>query len=826
MSISPSTSMSDRTLSSYGQLDDREQTPVASLESSAEATACITTFSDNGSGKLDTPHSPSRRLGRRPFQRLPIPEFSASKTDGETSDLELRHDCTPSVEARESEESFPQSPGNSPVSRFSPYQDDRSPAAVFARLVFGFHSRDKRDRNRSGSLGSSRRLHPSPPRAPRGAIALEPEDLVVPKKKAVRRKPIPASLFASAAGGKGDTKPRSFSVPDVFAERHFEEEGEVPQRLEATNSLGLFLPTIEATGSATGTDPAVSLSDKVIHDPVAWPQQQRLRRTTRSISDSRYQRRNLSVGATTVSTGSSSARTNPTSRSHDSEGFSDSSNSNSSSDDRSSPQRARTRSGSAPVYPSSALTEDARRYSIEESRPLRRVSRRKQGEMRSVFLSAPPAGILSTRHLQPLTHNTRTAEEAEAIEVLKTPEAPSQASFGRPPRASMSSPRYVSASATSSFDSGYARGDSGSECGSLGSLGSAGMSTASMLVLQQHIQMQNFQRQFGVDVAGPSADVTGGEEMLEAVSSLSVARAEADETEGERDLVQQYAVMRVEQWPSSESSDIDSTQHSSNNDTPAPAKTPGLRHMFSSPPLPTPSTDAETTLGSLRQRRAKPPIRIALAPSTPHSTFSANVIGAAIPLRKPRSRSILSPTTIHSPPPCPPPSTPLPQLPVPRSAPLIAPCRKLGCKRSFTRSSSTPVSPLDAPAHGQRGTPKCQSCTLAPAAHFGHAGSASHDEASTAESSALHTPPLTGGMSVVGARTPLSGRTDSSIATPLTAGPVGGKFDSLLAFLSSDREGGGEKRGRGQSKDAVEGGGEARMSNSAAPDEVVYGLAL
>ncbi len=98
--------------------------------------------------------------------------------------------------------------------------------------------------------------------------------------------------------------------------------------------------------------------------------------------------------------------------------------------------------------------------------------------------------------------------------------------------------------------------------------------------------------------------------------------------------------------------------------------------MFSNPLFPSNEGEDEkvegSAAGSLRQRRAKPPISIALLQQQPLPSSAGTGPGH---LRKKHSKSsLLSPTTlIHSPPPCPPPSTPLPELPMPpSSAPLAS----------------------------------------------------------------------------------------------------------------------------------------------------------
>ncbi|CDR99602.1 hypothetical protein [Sporisorium scitamineum] len=500
MPISPSTSISDPT--SLRQPDDLPIPVAASLETSADATACHNTFSHEKA--FDSP--PAIRRGRRSFQRLPISKLAASLKDAEASEFEFENDQD--VEAtREGEENLPQSPGDSPVSRFSPYQEERSPTAtLFTRLVFGFQSH-KRSRNRSGSVGSGKRLHASPPPAspaPRG-LALEPEDFIVPKRKVAKRKPIPTSLFSSVSGERD--KQCSVSVPDVFSDfnSHVYDEEEGSHKIDARNSLGLFLPTIElqqqqphASTSGTLTDPNLDQ----VSDTQAWASQHRLRRSTRSISESHSRRRVTSLGASRVSsTTSTSTQITFARRTVDFAGLSDSTSSDSSSgDDREhTTKRGRTRGGSEPVYPCSF-----ERFSIDDSRPLRRVSRKRTGEMRSVYLSDPSTDSL-LRRLQPLLmQNVKGGEEGEAIEVLKTPDETSQATFGNLARISMSFSSPSKGGSLGSVDSGFSRrGSGGSEnWGGLGSSSGDGLSTASMAVLQQQIQMQNWQRMVGADSGG------------------------------------------------------------------------------------------------------------------------------------------------------------------------------------------------------------------------------------------------------------------------------------------------------------------------------------
>ncbi|SAM78034.1 uncharacterized protein UBRO_01932 [Ustilago bromivora] len=174
----------------------------------------------------------------------------------------------------------------------------------------------------------------------------------------------------------------------------------------------------------------------------------------------------------------------------------------------------------------------------------------------------------------------------------------------------------------------------------------------------------------------------------------------------------------------------------------------GLRHMFSNPILGG-EEGVVVNGGRLRERRAKPPIRIALSTSTSRGVK-----------KKPSSRNVLSPTTIHSPP-YPPPATPLPDLPAPpKSAPLASAHavakRGLVSKRSFIRSSSTPVSPL-APPSSQKHVQ----------------GHVFDRQPNTPQSAAVVTP-----------------------VKPSVAGPAE-KFEILFAFLSSKSHSGNDRGDKG-----------------------------
>ncbi|KAJ1585749.1 hypothetical protein NDA12_001423 [Ustilago hordei] len=194
----------------------------------------------------------------------------------------------------------------------------------------------------------------------------------------------------------------------------------------------------------------------------------------------------------------------------------------------------------------------------------------------------------------------------------------------------------------------------------------------------------------------------------------------------------------------------------------------GLRHMFSNPILGG-EEGVVVNGGRLRERRAKPPIRIALSTST-----SGGV------KKKPSSRNFLSPTTIHSPPPCPPPATPLPDLPAPSKSASLASAhavakRGLVSKRSFIRSSSTPVSPLAPPSSQKhvQGHGLSQSRGQNPLSPQRARESVFDRQPNTPQSAAVVTP-----------------------VKPSVAGPAE-KFEILFAFLSSKSHSGNDRGDEG-----------------------------
>lgn len=917
MSISNSTSTSDDTITSM-PIDRLEQ--VRSSVSPPRVSTKTTPYSithETSNTEPSANRCSIRPIERRQFQRLPIPTAlfvaaahgdSTERTNASELPVDVKIVSDPSIYQAESEEEtecFSDSLGHSPISEFRFSPKSRSPRAVYAALRSGL-KRGRRSRDRiTPGIVSGQVLDPPHSRELRFRIRSEPQEPVVPKKKVLSRKPIPAKLFQDL-DSRTEAKQRSFSVPETFSVAHLNNSSDVALEIEQGNTLGLYLSgnpkqsqqshqdqqlstsTYEALISPT----PIGKSDNAAQKPFSESEQdsalvspaqpqQRLRRTTRSISESHADCRRFSLVGSGCANVHSAHRTQGKPVASiggalcELTSYSDHSNSDTGSDDSQTfSRRVRTRSGSEPVRPTSAVVEEARRLSVGQQAPiLRRVSRKREGEMRSVYLArkssllnqSSPTSEISymtnspQKHLQPLlVQNLPIDTDKESIEVLKTPDPDptTDCAFG-----TSSDPLYPHAFLSSSnLSHGMCSTDS-TRC-DIGSFGPAGKSSsetsmASLMVLQQQIQMKNFQRQFAPPVADPhpspervaagkrreKRDVSEAEQKyvadVDAKRKDSRVRAEAME-EDEGRLVRQYGALRIKNWPSSgeeaeEGGGSQGTMYRGTSSEGEGGSTKlGLRHMFSNPILAV-EKEVEGGMGSLRQRRAKPPISITTLPthhqhhhsassSSSHSSrVSADIIGAAISLRKKHSRTnILSPTTsasIHSPPPCPPPTTPLPQLPTPRSAPIVAndsaAKHGLSTKRSFVRCSSTPVSPFEAThpqvdeRHAVRGTAKSQSCNLlspmqpltalsaSTSITNSESGAEAWNDTTTADSSVLHTPPLTGGLTAPffdktrpsqQPKTPLSALTDISVATPVTAQPtaaVGDKFDSLLAYLSS-----------------------------------------
>ncbi|SPO22398.1 uncharacterized protein UTRI_01076 [Ustilago trichophora] len=879
MSLSSLATASDRTIT-------QSSSPLeSSLEFSAATTAC-NTFS--GDRKDKPPHLDANEFRRRPFRRLPIPEalISPTKFEPEADSVGVRLGYglpTPYQEEREAaeEESFPESPGNSPLSHFqhSHQREDKeetrfslSPPAL----------RTKHWRNRSEpEAGSGKQLYPSPPRL---RLEIQPEDLIpAAKRKVLKRKPIPQSLFVQASA---EEKQRSWSVPDIFGGTLYGEDREKPD-IDRSNQLGLFFPpTIDSQAQVTGITPPLLANTKPTYiEPQTHTQTQRqLRRSTRSISESLPRPRlPFAVAATHdfekvrlgVHAGGSpdSTEFEPSPRSS---GGSDSSD----VWEENQPRRGRTRSGSAPVY---TTGQGLRRGETEKRHILRRVSRRQEGEMRSVYLSRPsPSACPGGAHYKVLPtsmlDNPNSAlAETEGIEVLRTPDPPTQPTFAPPlthqhnyNMSSFSSSIYDSLRSGSSDNTfslshhhNHNRGRSSSES-----------SMASLLVLQQHIQQRNHLRQFAPPgMADPNLPPDLQRRLSREQHSPAVDMAETVvKEEGERSaggMVGQFGALRIKNFALGNDDDdeeeqfqlpylsswnsSDSKKEAASAAAAAAAGAGGtggaggagagggaggaggagggeLRHMFSNPLFPSiEDSSPPPSLGSLRERRAKPPIRIALTPTAAPTTNCVNQ------LRKKASKcQVLSPTTtttVHSPPPHPPPTTPLPDLPVP---PGSAPAggggkqqqRLLVKKRSWTRSSSTPVSPNIVVTAQRRyrnhhGLTQSQGDISAPLPI----------ETSVRDGWDRLATPVTAELPALvhdgQPDTPLTATTESAI-TPVR--PTAGKFDGLLAFLSSKNRNSSNEgvRDSPRAKKILSNhrhsGEELPTSSSAGP--IVYGLAL
>ncbi|SPO21593.1 uncharacterized protein UTRI_01076_B [Ustilago trichophora] len=862
MSLSSLATASDRTIT-------QSSSPLeSSLEFSAATTACNTVSGDR---KDKPPHLDANEFRRRPFRRLPIPPalISATKVESRADSVGVSLGyglSAPYHEEREEdgEESFPESPGNSPLSQFqrSHQREDKeerryslSPPAL----------RQKHWRNRSEpEAAAGKQLHPSPPPL---ELEIQPEDLIpAAKRKVLKRKPIPQSLFVQA---NIEEKQRSWSVPDIFRGTLLDEDQEKLD-IESSNQLGLFFPsTVDSQQQITGvTPPLLANTEPNRTEPQAQPQpqiqtQRQLRRSTRSISESLPRPRlPFAVAATHdshkvrlgVHAGGSPDST-ALERSPFSSGGSDSSD----IWEERQPRRGRTRSGSAPVY---TTGQDLGGGEIEQRHILRRVSRRQEGEMRSVYLSRPsPSASPSGAHYTALPtamidYPNSALAETEGVEVLRTPDPPSQSSFA-PARAHQHN--YNMSSSTSSiYDSlrtgswdntiaashhhNHPRGRSSSES-----------SMASLLALQQHIQQRNHLRQFAPPGLSdphlpPEIQSRLSREGISAAGDMAEAIVKEHGERSEGGMVGQFGALRIKNFALDNDDDHEEehfqlpylssseSYYSKKEATAASGVGGGLRHMFSNPLFASAHSREDSSpppsLGSLRERRAKPPIRIALSPTTAPTNNPVNQ------LRKKASKShILSPTsTVQSPPPHPPPTTPLPDLPAPPgSAPLLAATavgggkqqqRLLLTKRSWTRSSSTPVSPnvvVTTPGrHRNHGLTKSQGDISAPLPTATSAGVDGWDGLAT---------PVTAGLPALvhdgQPDTPLTATTESAI-TPVR--PTAGKFDGLLAFLSSKTRNSSDEGGRESPRakkllsNHRHSGEELPTSSSAGP--IVYGLAL
>ncbi|GAC74639.1 hypothetical protein PANT_12d00066 [Moesziomyces antarcticus T-34] len=856
-SSSASTSHSDETITPYRNARARRH-PDASdattwLEASEATTACSTVTAP--------PKQADFELKRKSLKRLPIPESFRS--------IPQKYEEKPGVgvslgfgvqpnEDTDQDNDFPQSPGHSPLSRFDVRPSQHSPVVLrrFSlsppSLALPARLRRKQSRVRSCSDPFERRqLHPSPPPVSvpldvdRQSIAplqivglvghkLEPEDLISPNavlgRKRIKRKPIPTSLFSDAVQ-TSDTViaefTRSLSCPDGLSPPLLPEASPGAE-IEAGNKLGLFSeeepPEAQPRTFTSTVDSELAAVQGSSLELAARssPRAGRLRRATRSVSESHDRAKSAlrsndtklraSLDATAgLGFGPQSLESNPAgSYSGETEGA----------------LVERSWSPSPPTRSSSEFTE----LDHGASQVLRRVSRTRAGEMRSVYLSSPTRNSRPGPELEAMS--AVVPDEGEGIEVLKTPDPAASGAFGHP----MTSSLILAPTSQAEWRGSLAtRARSSSET-----------SMASLLVLQQHIQQRNHQRQFAPPIADPHplpelersrSREPSVEEQQHVVDARRIqARRKAEGVgSGEQKLIRQYGAMRIRNCTGEFAADDHDDQCQLAyllGDEAVPAGRQDvkgdmrLRHMFSTPSLVSASmVESEVDAGSsampLRQRRAKPPISIALHQQT---TDEQSKPGAVVKKRSSRS-TVLSPVSVHSPPPCPPPTTPLPQLPTPRSAPIIplgGPRRGLITKRSFTRSNSTPVSPFSpvAPLRSyQHAQTQSQGQNIVPAESTAQMWS----EFSPPPSSLL-TPPLTGLPSLVFDHQPNT-PASASATTPVKPTPLANrhKFDSLLAFLSSSEA--QHATNDSPSKTGTE-HSERRLTASPGSAAVVYGLAL
>lgn len=402
------------------------------------------------------------------------------------------------------------------------------------------------------------------------------------------------------------------------------------------------------------------------------------------------------------------------------------------------------------------------------------------------------------------------------MEILLAPTPPSQPSFTSQPPPShhrhnqQHRERHMTSSLHLSTSANFRGWDSLSSTTSPRSRSNSETSLASLLLLQQQIQQRNYIRQFAPPISDPHLPPDfstkrmsryrervwePSEQEKRAVEEKDGRRKEARVKAEALDegLAQRYGAMRIKGQLFS-NFNVKAAEEEGGEG----GSRRGLRHMFSNPILGG-EEGVVVNGGRLRESRAKPPIRIALSTSTSRGVK-----------KKPSSRNVLSPTTIHSPPPCPPPASPLPDLPAPpKSAPLASAHavakRGLVSKRSFIRSSSTPVSPLAPPSsqkhvqgHGLSQS-RCQN-PLSPqrARESGERWIVSPTTTAETYDSSLLTPLLTGLPSLVFDRQPNTPQS-AAVVTPVkpsVAGPAE-KFEILFAFLSSKSHSGNDRGDKG-----------------------------
>ncbi|SNX82675.1 uncharacterized protein MEPE_01381 [Melanopsichium pennsylvanicum] len=941
MSLSSLVTISDDVTiapSTYRHLESSE----ASLGSSDAPTA-VNTFS----------HSvkPPNRFPRRPLQRLPIPLalLETVKDDpveafrDRSVGVQLGYGPSPSPHDNDEElealETFPESPGHSPLSRFNKTSIDsnhreRSYSLSPPAFITDLRQNDSRNQSVSKVHPPGKPLYPSPPRPTPLQLQAE-EVLPVPIGKVLKRKPIPASLFVQAAVQE---KKRIWSIPDSLSGTNFDESPS--DEIEVQNQLGLFIPAStdqKKAGPAKGEEVAVTTS---LHDntnldsdgahPRAPASLPRLRRTTRSDSQSYTHHIKNLIGLDLCPNLGDPAH-NPTGSDSDRDLVAPFNN-----------ERVRTCSGSGAILPVQAclVTDtDQRRYSAGHQHAhghgLRRMSRRKEGEMRSTYLLSHPSPSASPTNsyctsAPPFPSGVSyphcpTVLDTESVEILLTPDLPSQSAFAEQSDAVSSYPLSLGQHLNTSFNSSKRSRMRSSWERSLASRArsSSEGSMASLLVLQQHIQVRNHLRQ----IAPPSADPYSPTDYHESRRSrepifkglaypqplhhshqsanvgTKAASPVAEEVpqrwtrdplvgdvpyandmdrkprisameESQDNLVQQYGALRIKNWTSTSSdSHLDGKFDDDgrfpylapNDSVDRDKKEGGLRHMLSSSLLVMTTAANKGSanggqLGSLRQRRAKPPISIAI---NNNKSDEAVVVGPYnSPLRKKLSRtqfvSQSSTNLVISPPPCPPPATPLPELPVPESAPVVehgvdTDTDAIGCassvlfpKRSFVRSNSTSVSalnttPLRNHQHGSSKSQPHNHLVVAPSNQHRHVAVISSNNVSELEWQASSTPPLIDTPGLVfdhqethQPKTPLSAMSAITPVRP-TAINSAEKFDSLLSFLSPLKSGkdnlsGSSDETETQNKKSAfehgEGSDVVISGSIGVTNGVVYGLAL
>ncbi len=380
---------------------------------------------------------------KKHLQRLPIP---SALTKGAKDGDKCLDQAAFTVPDHRREEDAPQSlhlqVGTESKSRVSLSTQGLALAIALNRRPSKKNIGNNRHRSVSDPFGG-RELHPPPPspslRTTGEVLTVEP---LVVKKKVIKRKPIPFSLFLEAQEHQpieqrfeSETlvKSRSQSVPDIFP------------LLPHDNKLGLFIPTQHQQKQGSVAIHSDSVNDKVASDLTlqecisAPPTKQRLKRATRSISETHPHRSRTASNSDKVKLDLHSAAAGIAEQKQSSSNAS-SPTTDSSSGSGEENKKVRARSGSAPCLPSSQVHS------------LRRVSRRREGEMRSVYLFPPPPPVSSFSSFPQIVSTS-----PEPVEILKTPEPNSQPSSPKTMPSSTSTfqspPSSYSFATGGSFDS-------------------------------------------------------------------------------------------------------------------------------------------------------------------------------------------------------------------------------------------------------------------------------------------------------------------------------------------------------------------------------------